>query len=239
MPIRNLIRNLLPPALYARALFARDIARTIARSGGMSKRECNICGYKGHFLGFGSPLRYDALCRRCSSAERHRLQILYLERHPEMVKGRDVLHFAPEASINKFVAQRAKSYTGADIAPRRGYIKLNIEGLDLDSNSYDVVICNHVLEHVDDQKALSEIYRVLRPGGHAFLMTPVIEGWEQTYENLTVTSSTDRELHFGQDDHVRYFGRDFRDRVRRAGFGLTEFTATEPDVARYGLVRGE
>jgi hypothetical protein len=70
-------------------------------------------------------------------------------------------------------------------------------------------------------------------------MTPVVEGWDETYENQAITSPAGRELHFGQHDHVRFFGRDFRDRVRRAGFTVSDFTATEPDVSRHGLSRGE
>ena len=96
-----------------------------------------------------------------------------------------------------------------------------------------------MLEHVDDRRALAEMFRLLVPGGIAFVMTPVVEGWAETYENPAITQPRDRLLHFGQNDHVRLYGRDIRDRIRAAGFELSEFVAVEPDVARYGLVRGE
>jgi ubiquinone/menaquinone biosynthesis C-methylase UbiE len=96
-----------------------------------------------------------------------------------------------------------------------------------------------VLEHVDDKKALAEVYRVLRPGGVALIMLPVVEGWATTYENKAVTAPEDRMRHYGQSDHVRYYGADVRDRIRAAGFELSEFTAEGEDVLTYGLQRGE
>ncbi len=78
-----------------------------------------------------------------------------------------------------------------DIAPGKADRVLNIEAIASPDASYDCVVCSHVLEHVDDKKALSEIYRVLRPGGVALIMLPVIEGWAKTYENPAVTSPED------------------------------------------------
>jgi ubiquinone/menaquinone biosynthesis C-methylase UbiE len=105
--------------------------------------------------------------------------------------------------------------------------------------SLDCVVCSHVLEHVDDNKALKEIYRVLKPGGVALIMLPIIEGWHQTYENAEVTTPKARQLHYGQSDHLRYYGADVRDRIRAAGFVLDEFTAEGPTVPTYALQRGE
>ncbi len=116
---------------------------------------------------------------------------------------------------------------------------LNIEAIDLPNQSFTAVICNHVLEHVDDEKALSEIHRIVQPGGRAYLTTPVIEGWRQTYENPGIDGKPQRTLHFGQHDHVRMYGADLRQRILAAGFDLREFTAEEPDVHRHGLWRGE
>jgi ubiquinone/menaquinone biosynthesis C-methylase UbiE len=116
---------------------------------------------------------------------------------------------------------------------------LDIERIDQPDATFDMVLCSHVLEHVDDRRALGEIFRILRPGGTAVLMTLVIEGWPETYENADVQSAAERDLHFGQADHVRYFGSDIRRRIAAAGFELTEFRAVEPFVARHGLMRGE
>jgi predicted SAM-dependent methyltransferase len=101
------------------------------------------------------------------------------------------------------------------------------------------VLCSHVLEHVDDAKALKEIHRVLRPGGIALIMLPLIEGWERTYENPQIMRPGERALHFGQGDHLRAYGRDVRERIRSAGFALNEFTAEGSDVAKHGLLAGE
>lgn len=102
-----------------------------------------------------------------------------------------------------------------------------------------MVICSHVLEHVDDRRALSELYRVLRPGGLCILLTPIIEGWDTTFENAAINRPEDRSVYFGQFDHVRYYGADLRARIGAAGFALSEFTAVEPFVTRHGLIRGE
>ena len=83
------------------------------------------------------------------------------------------------------------------------------------------------------------MFRLLRPGGRAILMTPIVEGWARSYENPAARTAADRLLHFGQADHVRIYGRDLRDRIRAAGFDLMEYTAVEPDVRVYGLMRGE
>jgi predicted SAM-dependent methyltransferase len=105
--------------------------------------------------------------------------------------------------------------------------------------SVDIIIANHVLEHVDDGRALAEIFRVLRSCGELVCMVPLVEGWCETYENPAITSPTDRERHFGRYDHVRYYGSDFRQRVRAAGFALREITATPDDVIDHRLTRGE
>ncbi len=116
---------------------------------------------------------------------------------------------------------------------------LNLEAIEQSDATWDVVIANHVLEHVNDALALSEMHRILRPGGRLIATVPLVEGWDQTYEDPNVTSRVERQLHFGQEDHVRYYGRDFRERVRAAGFELTEFVATGAETARHGLVPGE
>lgn len=202
-------------------------------------RVCNICGYEGYFGPAGRGRRIDAKCPRCKSAERYRLFKLWLDRNPEKLSGADVLHFAPEKSMTALIKPVAKSYKTGDIQPGRADLVLNIENMNLPDGAFDCVVCSHVLEHVDDEKALSEIRRVLKPGGFAIIMIPVIEGWTETYENPAMKTRDERTVHFGQYDHVRYYGADVRDRIRAAGFALSEFTAEGPDVARYGLLPGE
>ncbi|MGK9167735.1 methyltransferase domain-containing protein [Inquilinus limosus] len=155
------------------------------------------------------------------------------------IQRSSVLHFAAESVLQAFLKQTAKSYRSADLRPGAGDIVLNIEEIDLPSESVDMVICNHVLEHVDDRRALSEIHRILTPDGLAVLSFPNVPGWPETYENPAVVDPRDRLLHFGQADHVRVFGYDVRRRISDAGFRLEEITAKEPFVHRHALMRGE
>lgn len=217
------------------------IDRVAAAARGVFPRTCPICGHQGMFTMFGHPPRYDAGCPKCGSLERHRLTALYLQRHPDLFQPQHrVLHFAPERQLAGLIRDKVGSYETADLSPRLTTThQVNIEDTGLPSDHYDRIVCNHVLEHVDDSKALAEMFRILRPGGIALLMTPVIEGWAKTYENPAVTDPRGRLLHFGQNDHVRMYGRDIRDRIRAPGFLLAEFVAEEPDVAAHGLIRGE
>ena len=102
-----------------------------------------------------------------------------------------------------------------------------------------MVLCNHVLEHVDHKRALGELFRILRPGGLAILSFPIVEGWSQHYDIGRLRTNDDRELHYGQWDHIKMFGANVRDDIRNAGFGLSESTALEPAAHKFGLIRGE
>jgi SAM-dependent methyltransferase len=211
----------------------------LRRISGFGTRECPICGYVGVFSAFGDPPRYNAACPGCGSLERHRLFCLGLQRLHLLSGSESVLHFAPEPCLSAMLTHASASYRTADSDPDRASIVLNIENIDLPDQSVDVVIANHVLEHVDDQAALRELRRILTDHGRLFVMVPIIEGWAKTYENPAITSGPERNIHFGQFDHVRYFGRDFRDRVLAAGFSLDEFICDGADSAKHSLTRGE
>lgn len=202
-------------------------------------RMCSVCGFQGRFQAAGKPRRIDARCPKCGSAERIRLMALWLDRQGGFLKQAEVLHFAPEKGLAAMLRPRVGRYVSADIQPGRADLVLNIEALASADASYGAIVCSHVLEHVDDKKALAEIYRVLKPGGVALIMLPVIEGWATTYENPALASPEERKRHYGQSDHVRYYGADVRGRIRAAGFVLDEFTAEGPDVLTYALQRGE
>jgi SAM-dependent methyltransferase len=202
--------------------------------------ECSICGYSGKFEGVGTIMRFGSGCPACHSAERHRLLAVATDRGFLNFTGRDILHFAPESCITRIVKDKApRSYVTGDIKPGRAERVLDIEAIDMPDASLDMIICSHVLEHVDDRQALGEFRRVLRPGGQAVLMVPIVEGWERSYETPEANSDEARFRHYGQADHIRYYGSDFRGRVQGAGFGLAEFTADGPDSVRYALTRGE
>ncbi len=218
----------------------RQVAKFRKLARGVHPRSCPICTYVGHFTAFGQPPRLDARCPKCNSLERHRLFRLYADKHQWFDDAHAVLHFAPETQITPYVEARVDRYETADLSDRRAMThQVNIEDTGLPDSSYDWIICSHVLEHVDDAKALAEMHRMLRPGGRAILAMPIVEGWARTYENPEITTPDARMVHFGQADHVRMYGRDVRKRVRAAGFDLSEVTAQEPDVLTYGLMRGE
>lgn len=219
----------------------RQVARFRAAVRGITPRECPICEYYGSFTAFGQPPRYDARCGKCGSLERHRLFRLWMARTPDAFAAHHcVLHFAPEVQLSPLIRSMVGTYETSDLSEKRNVTHhVNIEDTGLPDAAYDRIICSHVLEHVDDARALSELFRMLRPGGIALLATPICEGWASTYEDPSITAPAERRVHFGQSDHVRFYGRDFRDRVRAAGFDLDEFTAEEPDVLDYGLMRGE
>lgn len=212
------------------------IAQTVRRSGGVHPRECPICEYSGYFTAHGSPPRWDARCPKCGVLERHRLLALALRENPNLIRG-DVVHFAPEIGVSRLAKNLASTYRSADIS-RPADLKLNIEQIDLPDESVDTFLCSHILEHVDDRKALKELYRCLRPGGAVIISTPVIEGWQQTYENSEPANGKARDLHFGQSDHIRYYGSDIRRRIEEAGFSLSEYVTSGEDCARYGIIRG-
>lgn len=203
-----------------------------------AERRCNICNRSVLFRPMGWPMRPEARCPNCGSLERHRLLKMWFDKEHESIIGTRILHFAPEPAVSKFVRPLTEKYTTADIKP--GYdLQLNIEKIDLPDESYDLIVCSHVLEHVDDRAALKEMRRVLKENGIALLMTPVIEGWSETYEDPAIVEPNDRVIHFGQGDHVRYYGANLRARIRHAGFELEEFTIEGAAAVEYGLLRGE
>jgi SAM-dependent methyltransferase len=239
LSVKKTLRTSLSPRLYGAI---RHVAYLLAISGDLmigQPHTCNVCGYRGRFRAFGRPPRYDAECPRCLSVERQRLLKLWVDKNNRAFEGRSVLHFAPELSVQRFLKPIAGRYQSADLNPAHADLVLNIESIDMPDESVDIVVVSHVLEHVNDFKALAELRRVLKPGGLAAIMVPVVEGWDETYENDEIVSAKDRVAYFGQWDHVRYYGRDIRQRIGNAGFRLEEVTALEPEVQTFSLGRGE
>lgn len=210
---------------------------------------CPVCekSYK-KFLPYGriNP-RQNALCPNCLSLERHRLIWLYLEEKTDFFQKKlHVLHIAPEACfIKRFEKVHGDQYVTADIESPLAKVKMDIHEIPFDENTFDVVLCNHVLEHVkDDIKALHEISRVLKPGGFAILQVPFFNPVpDHTLEDSTVTDKREREKLFGQDDHVRKYGKDYAARIEQGGLEAVpeQFVNTISDDTRkkYGLVKGE
>jgi SAM-dependent methyltransferase len=210
---------------------------------------CPVCGKSfKKFMPYGriNP-RDNALCPNCLSLERHRLMWLYLkEKTPFFSKSLNVLHIAPEACfIDRFEKIHGARYITADIESPLAKVKMDIHQIPFEKNMFDAVLCNHVLEHVaDDIKAMNEIHRVLKPGGFAILQVPFFNPIaDVTFEDPTVTDRRQREKMFGQDDHVRKYGRDYAARIRRAGLEPLEdlYVNDLEDSVRqkFGLVKGE
>ena len=206
----------------------------------IAERQCNICKYFGFFGAQGA--RIDARCPKCDSLERQRLLMLQMQRGaiPKLNDANaKVLHFAPEKILEGMFRQFFKNYDTADLYEKAD-LSLNIEEIDIKSESYDVVIANHVLEHVDDLKASKELSRILINNGVLVCTVPIVEGLDETYENEALTNERERLLHFGQSDHLRLYGKDFRERIASGGFVLEhEFTAQGEDVVNYALMAGE
>lgn len=233
--IKNIFKKNIPTFILVYVLNLYHLIRHIKP---LYPRVCPICKYRGPFSHVGFPLEIDGLCPKCFTAPRHRLFYIWLNSKQSVIKE-PILHFAPEIPLEKIFRKKFKNYQTADLITKAD-LKINIENIKLERNKYMTIICNHVLEHVDDKKALKEIYRVLKKNGYLITSVPIIEGWDNTYENPKMISDKERNIHFGQADHLRFYGSDFRNRLCSAGFKkIDEYTATGKDVIDYSLKRGE
>ena len=237
--IKNILKKLLP--LWIQNHLSQIIILINAIKP-IAPRICNICEFQGYFKPMGRPAKLDARCPKCRSLERDRLLMLALDRKNILLPTAEsmaVLHFAPEPRLEQIFRNKWDNYKTADLF-KPADLKLNLEKINLPDKSVDLIIANHVLEHVDDKKASRELNRILKKNGLLICMVPIIEGWAKTYENETIKTDLDRTLHFGQRDHLRFYGKDFRQRIEQSGLQLTqEITAEGQDVITYGLVRGE
>lgn len=187
--------------------------------------------------------RPNALCPDSLSLERHRLLWLYLNDHTDFFKQKwHFLHIAPEVCfMKKFEEQHGDGYITADLESPLAKVKMDILESPFPDNSFDVIMCNHVMEHVaDDIKAMSEIYRMLKPGRWAIMQVPFFPPIPaKTQEDQSVTDPKEREKRYGQDDHVRLYGHDYADRLRMAGFIVKEDdyvkTLSQDMIAKYAL----
>lgn len=199
------------------------------------------------FLPYGyGKQRENALSPGTLSLERHRQMWLYLQNETDFFsKNYKVLHIAPEQEfLRKFKKMSNLDYTSADLFSPIVDVKADILDLPFENETFDIVICNHVLEHIeDDAKAMRELYRVMKRGGWGIFQVPMKTSLAKTYEDFSITNPKERQKHFGQYDHVRWYGMDYFDRLRNAGF------STEPnfysqkyskeDIKKYGLMENE
>lgn len=196
--------------------------------------------------GYGGNIRDNALSPGTNSLERHRLMWLYLKRDTDFFdQPKKVLHVAPEQCFyGRFRKMKNLDYTTADLDSPIADIEIDIHDIPFEENTFDVVFCNHVLEHVDDdQQCMRELCRVLKPGGLAIMQVPWIPEQEVTVEDPSITDPAERERLFGQYDHVRKYGVDYADRLINAGFKVTrvDFSEELPEAEfeKYRLPKGE
>lgn len=199
----------------------RDVARAVFYYG--KGRFCPVCGKSSRrFRQLGLIPREDAQCARCGAGERHRFLWLYVSNKTALFDGtpKKMLHVAPERCFeSKFKQRFGDNYLTADLFAPRVMVKMDITDIEYPDQSFDVIYCSHVLEHVqDDKKAMREFFRVLKNDGWAILLVPVTS--EKTFEDPSIVDPVERLKVFGHKDHVRRYGPDYVDRLREAGFSV-------------------
>jgi SAM-dependent methyltransferase len=223
----KLILNLIPrPVLQRVAEWIVPVVGLLYLGKG---KQCPLCGcQRRKFLPYGYVTsRENALCPNCLSLERHRLLWLWLVRESDIGRGAmalpKMLHIAPEVALmrkfKKMYASTPDRYVTADLESPLADMHFDVQQIPLEAESFDAIICNHIMEHVeDDGKALRELYRIMRRGGWGVILSPVELEREKTFEDDTITDPAERTRIFGQYDHRRIYGRDYAARLREAVF---------------------
>ncbi|MAV00022.1 MAG: SAM-dependent methyltransferase [Flavobacteriaceae bacterium] len=199
------------------------------------------------FIPYGyNRVRKNALSPSTYSLERHRMLWLYLKNETNVFSKKiKLLHFAPEAAFHGiFKKSNNISYDTIDLNSPLAKIKADICNLPLEDNTYDFILCNHVLEHInDDIKAMSELYRVLKKGGIGIFQIPIDINRDKTFEDSSIKDPKERNKVFGQYDHVRIYGMDYYDRLRSVGFSVEQIkyadNLTKDEIKKYCLNSNE
>lgn len=260
--VLEVLRKSLPRPAYRALHHAKDgmkILRAYLFYRGQ-RRTCCMCGRRARrFLPVGCSFPVlrelhviggmrveEGECPFCFSHCRERLVYQYLTQRTGILTQRmKVLHFAPERNIRAILqGARNLAYVTADIDSSWADEKIDVTAIPYADNSFDAILCNHVLEHVaDDRKAMAELYRILKPGGWALLQVPISTVLEKTVEDILETRASERERRFGQHDHLRIYARDYADRLRATGAAVRTVnclaTFGEAAAAEYGLIPEE
>ena len=236
----NSIKRFVKPTLIR---LVSPIRRPIAKAlHAFGMHYCPICESNvRRFLPTGDPPRANARCPVCGSLERHRLDWVLFTKQTDLFDGsnKKMLHIAPEECLStRFRRIENLDYLSADLSNPRAMVQMDITNINYPDNSFSVIYCSHVLEHIpNDRKAIAELYRVLCQDGWAVLQVPITA--ERTYEDPAIIEPEERKKHFGQWDHVRRCGPDYVERMRSAGFVAHVLRATdlmtEADCARMGF----
>jgi hypothetical protein len=190
--------------------------------------------------------RPNALAPHSMSLERHRLLWLYLkEKTSFFCKPQKVLHVAPEyCFIKRFSKLKNIDYITADLNSPWAKVKLDVQKMPFPNSTFDIILCNHVLEHVpNDRLAMQELFRVMKPGGFGIFQVPIDTNLANTIEDKSINTPELREKYYGQRDHLRQYGIDYPDRLKEAGFMVVEdnYVKSIPEklVFRYALPSNE
>jgi SAM-dependent methyltransferase len=216
----------------------------IARSGSYygTGRGCPVCGRSSRkFSSYGRVPREDAMCLYCGALERHRLVWLYFSRKTNLFDGKPkkMLHIAPEKCFEQRLIKRlGEGYLTADLVDPDVMVRMDICDIEYADETFDVIYCSHVLEHVlDDRCAMRQFHRVMKKDGWAILLVPI--SGEITFEDSTIVAPCERLRAFEHEDHVRRYGADYIDRLREAGFNVAVSRAsdlfTKDEIIRMGL----
>lgn len=243
----NFILNLIPRKYLIRiSIFLRPILKIYFKGSKYTDPIDNSKYRKFLPYGYGKNIRKNALCPGTLSLERHRLLWLFLERNTTFFNDKlKVLHFAPEQPFyKKFKSIKNWNYITCDLNSPLADIKADICKLPFKNSEFDLIICNHVLEHIDnDFKAMEEIYRVLKKNGIGILQVPIDESLSITFEDKTIIDPKIKSELFGQYDHVRKYGKDFYDRLKSVGFKVKKIDVqknlSEKEIKEYSLPKYE
>jgi SAM-dependent methyltransferase len=230
------VRALVPKRL--RGFVLRRLRLAIYRG---RRVECPCCG--GRFSRFMPGLSHRAtrVCPRCGAQERHRALWLWMRERTDLFERNiSILHWAPEYALQRSLSQLPNAfYMSADLEGDEAMQHMDITDVPFKDAAFDLIICVHVLEHIpDDRRAMREMLRVLRPGGQALLLVPIVLE-QPTLEDPAIDTPELRQRHYWQADHVRLYGGDFRDRLAEAGFEVTVDdwirTLDQATLDRHGL----
>ncbi len=201
--------------------------------------------YEKQIIGAG--YRNNDVCPRCYSLDRDRLVYLFLQEKTNIFSSPlKLFHVAPEGCLRAMLSDLPNILYVPGVKYLEGYYYarqthlLDITAIPYEDESFDVIICNHVLEHIpDDARAIRELYRVLKPGGWAVLQVPISKILETTFEDPSVTDPESRERIFGQFDHVRIYGQDYKNRLENGGFMVKTYNPTKEkwksNLAQYAI----
>jgi SAM-dependent methyltransferase len=245
MQLKRLLKKILPNSLEVKFRQMFYLARGFYYRGG--EYQCPCCETRiRRFISGGVESRPNAQCPRCGSLERHRLLFLYLKHKTDFFSQHlRVFDIAPSYSMQqKFMHSANLDYLSTSLDDSWAMTHLDITSLPLPDNHFDCILCYHVLEHIaDDLQAMRELLRVLKPHGWAILQSPIDTTRETTLENAQATTPEARRDLFGQEDHVRIYGRDYIERMKKAGFVVTQDTfvqdLSDKMIDNFGLMKEE